>query len=654
MKVNVISFCLATTLFLTPSLSAAPSFASAPREWAVAGGAYAYTPETAESGVIFTVSAQPVWLVWDGTSLRGSVPEEREGFIEKVTIRATDGSGSSDQTFEIRVGRLVGPVASPPGGGSKRWVTEWGPGTGMPQVARSGYNDLLISDVSRANSSRADWIPIFWGLKTQGFGMKMNYVGPSGADGQDFTVPSGFTFSPGEVGVLNPSISNPEAGLGYWQAQTNQPASIGGAPVATYLRAELRDEGDTVSLPWVRATQYGLDDTVGVLAEVPDSGALRVKLQLNATAPGGTPALDWFNDLKMKNQTDRTITELSNGFYWVDTVPTVSGSLAAQVSQQGGVVVFTTGMLGAADAEDDQGLRFVLGDGADGLPPRNGVIQTLLSDDTWADLAAGDSFTLQQLEAGEVRYQHDGGYDSADSFDFQVADAQGALARDGDTNWFAFGITIDSAPPPVDPGVSLSRVIRYQGRITGTGANAASGYFVFALFSGDEVLWNSWQGIVSPAHPGALDLGSEQCMEVTLERGAFAVGLGAGPEAPLGKNPPIPPSVLLRGNHARKLAVWFSSSPDGNYTRLNPDVELAAEPYAMVAGVAEKVLPGALNASMLAPDAALGAMPVDTGLFSTHPDDADLRDRGFVRLADPVQLNGGSFGEPLYFYRKVE
>ena len=114
---------LATSL----TLGAAPSFTSNPRTWAVYDGEYEYIPTATTTGtppVTFSVLEKPSWLIWDGTRLSGTPPQADEGLTPLVIIRATDSDlAQTDQPFNIIIGRLVGPVASPPGGGSMNWVT---------------------------------------------------------------------------------------------------------------------------------------------------------------------------------------------------------------------------------------------------------------------------------------------------------------------------------------------------------------------------------------------------------------------------------------------------------------------------------------------------------------------------------------------------
>lgn len=413
------------------------TFTNSPRLWTVKGGVYRYTPSVGNTGagpVTLTVLQKPAWLGFDGTQLSGVAPDDREGLNELVILRATNGDpvpATEDLSFRIRVGRLVGPVAVPPGGGLQQWVS------GMPQVARTGGDSLLLTGVLRAAE-----FPVFWGLHPNGFGMKMNYVGPSGSTGQDFTPPDN-PFSPSEIGQWTAPDSNASGGIGVWTGLTNRPASIGGAPVSTWLRAEVRDVGDTTPLPLTTADELGLDASVGALGRVPNTGDLRVGLRLHANAvyPAGTPALNWFNSLLGKLPTDRTITQVTSGFYWVNTPPRLTTNTGISVLQDG-TAVLGSGHLDAADAEDIPGdVRFEVVSGGIGGPPLNGTLQVDLAG-TWTPLAAGESFTLAQLRGGAVRYLHGGSYDTSDGFQFRVLDAQNTFARDGDFSVFTFPITI--------------------------------------------------------------------------------------------------------------------------------------------------------------------------------------------------------------------
>ena len=155
--------------------------------------------------------------------------------------------------------------------------------------------------------------------------------------------------------------------------------------------------------------------------------------------------------------------------------------------------------------------------------------------------------------------------------------------------------------------LQVPKQIQYQGRVaTGTGGAWAGteGYFVFALVQGATVLWNNWQGTASPADPGTVSLGSGQVLTLPVNSGVFSIRLGDGSST----NQQIPATVFFdsTGNAVRtgvKLAVWFSPD-DITFTRLSPDVEFTAVPFAMVAGVAETVQARAVSTAMLA-DAAV-------------------------------------------------
>ena len=145
--------------------------------------------------------------------------------------------------------------------------------------------------------------------------------------------------------------------------------------------------------------------------------------------------------------------------------------------------------------------------------------------------------------------------------------------------------------------------IQYPGRVaTGTGGAWAGteGYFVFALVQGTTVLWNNWQGTASPADPGTVTPGAGQVLTLAVNQGVFSIRLGDGS----GTNQQIPATVFFdsTANAVRtgvKLAVWFSPD-DITFTRLSPDVEFTAAPYAMVAGIAETVQDRAITTLKIA------------------------------------------------------
>ena len=162
--------------------------------------------------------------------------------------------------------------------------------------------------------------------------------------------------------------------------------------------------------------------------------------------------------------------------------------------------------------------------------------------------------------------------------------------------------------------LQVPKQIQYQGRVaTATGGAWAGteGYFVFALVQGATVLWNNWQGTASPADPGTVSLGSGQVLTLPVNSGVFSIRLGDGSST----NQQIPATVFFdsTGNAVRtgvKLAVWFSPD-DITFTRLSPDVEFTAVPFAMVAGIAETVQARAVTTAMLADGAVTSAKLLD-------------------------------------------
>ncbi len=260
---------------------------NAPNLWAVVGGVYRYTPlaESNGAGAMITLTPLqlPPWLSFDGTLLSGTPTSDRVGLKDLVVIQATDtASNMTTYSFRINVGNTVGPVATTPSGGSVQWVT------GMPQVARGG-DTVLVTGVNGAGT-----IPTFWGLEPSGFGMEMNYNGPAGFGG-DFTVPGNFAFSAGEIGTWLTGVQNLAGGTGVWLGNTHVPSSIGGGAISTYLSAQATGLL-SAPVPFQTADTLGLDQTVGVVAQVGFNGGMSVAMHLNVNGinPAGTPALNIF------------------------------------------------------------------------------------------------------------------------------------------------------------------------------------------------------------------------------------------------------------------------------------------------------------------------------------------------------------------------
>lgn len=438
------------------------TFTNYPFQWAVIGGVYRYYPAAQTSApaatITFSLIQAPSWLTFASGLLSGTPPNSEQGLSDLVVLQANDtASNTATLSYRINVGNAVGPVSTPPGGGTIQWVT------GMPQVARTGFDVQVVSGVANGTT-----IPIFWGLQPSGFAMEMDYSGPSGSGGADFTVPSNFTFASYEIGYWYPLGSNLAGGFSIWQGSTYWPPSSGGLQVFTYLTAGALDLASS-PVPFIKADTLGLDETVGALAQVDATDGLRIGMALYANAVGGAPALVYFNNLAYKQPTDRAVTQVDTGFYWVNTSPQLTANNDAPVDQ-GGTVVLTTDMLNASDNEQGPGeITFTIpSNPVDGAPTYNGVVQVDDGSGSWATtLGQGSSFTLAQLQNGWVRYVNNGAYQTFDSFEFGVTDGYGGYARDGSFTIFTFGIDVTLVEhPPVAGSPGLAAAL--GGTSTGT------------------------------------------------------------------------------------------------------------------------------------------------------------------------------------------
>ncbi|PLY01047.1 MAG: hypothetical protein C0622_07770 [Desulfuromonas sp.] len=154
----------------------------------------------------------------------------------------------------------------------------------------------------------------------------------------------------------------------------------------------------------------------------------------------------------------------------VNGPPTLTANQPIAVNR-GGSVVLTTTQLSASDNESGpEELDFLVGPDGNGGPPRFGE---LLLDGT--PLAAGESFTQQQLADGLVSYQHDDSCDQpADDFQFDVRDADGGsavlAATAGQYQSYTFaGFLVqypNRAPVAIDDAISIPMGVPYSGTLT--------------------------------------------------------------------------------------------------------------------------------------------------------------------------------------------
>lgn len=104
-----------------------------------------------------------------------------------------------------------------------------------------------------------------------------------------------------------------------------------------------------------------------------------------------------------------------------NTVPTVTGDSAATVLE-GGTVILASADLAATDSEQPaSGLIVTVG-----TAPANGTLFRDLNNNGVADsgeaLTTGGSFTLADVAANRIKYRHDGGETTADTFTYTLGD----------------------------------------------------------------------------------------------------------------------------------------------------------------------------------------------------------------------------------------
>ena len=148
---------------------------------------------------------------------------------------------------------------------------------------------------------------------------------------------------------------------------------------------------------------------VVTLETLTDSGGSRGDIGLSATADVG----DTLNAMPGSN-----------------TAPSVTGDLALTVDE-GAVATLAAADLGGADTEQP-GLSVVL----ESAPTHGKLFRDANGDgklDAGEELPAGARFTLAELNAGRIKYAHDGSNTLTDSFGFHVSDGVTLSDADGGT-----------------------------------------------------------------------------------------------------------------------------------------------------------------------------------------------------------------------------
>lgn len=173
----------------------------------------------------------------------------------------------------------------------------------------------------------------------------------------------------------------------------------------------------------------------------------------------------------------------------------------------------------------------------------------------------------------------------------------------------------------------IPEYISYQGRVVVQGTNfSGTGLFKFAFVTpdGGTSLWSHDGTSVGGSAPAS-------ALSLPVNRGLFYIHLGDTNVAGMTSIP-----VGVFANQSPRLRVWFSSG--GPFDQLTPDHQIAAVPYALLAG---QVAGGSVGTNAL--DASVSERFVDvsgdtmTGLLAVPPD-------GFRAGTSQFVLNNGYAG----------
>jgi hypothetical protein len=137
------------------------------------------------------------------------------------------------------------------------------------------------------------------------------------------------------------------------------------------------------------------------------------------------------------------------------------------VVDQGGSVPITPQELCAEDVESPPSqVLFNIAPGGQGGSAHNGQLRL-----GGQPLLAGQSFTLQDLIDGRLSYTHDGSWNLADDFTFNVTDADGGVTPTGQFTAYTFriGVRFTNRPPTALSGAASTCLAQtYAGTLAGT------------------------------------------------------------------------------------------------------------------------------------------------------------------------------------------
>lgn len=365
---------------------------------------------------------------------------------------------SNDPDNETFIINLAGP-----GNLLYNSLNQW-PGDAIVQstgdVGYAGGVSVSIENVKISGKTDAYWGPV---VDSQGrLSLSLSY--------------DGFAVSDDEVMKFSPDESSLDNGVLVWKGKSILIDAIDGTSPMVYTRATLKTlKGDGSVFPLANPVVLGLPAQIGGLVKFSsESDKLEANLLVEASfSPNADfmPYLEFYETKAIPADPTSTYFAGSQGFYWYNLPPLVETNLGLTVNE-GGKEIINAELLNIYDESASESITFSFDPTiATDNPVKNGTGYLVLKNDT---LKKSDSFTLKDLEDGNLSFVHNGG-DAVfeDEFTFSVKDGKIVLASDNGSSLFTFKIEIvpvNDLPVAKTDTIFISYQGSYSGQLIATDA----------------------------------------------------------------------------------------------------------------------------------------------------------------------------------------
>ncbi|MCR6642064.1 MAG: Ig-like domain-containing protein [Sporocytophaga sp.] len=312
-------------------------------------------------------------------------------------------------------------------------LNQWPGDANVQSSGDAGYDggfSVNIENVKISGKTSAYWGPV---VDSQGhLSLSLTY--------------DGFAVSDDEVMKFSPEESSLENGILVWKGKSILIDAIDGTSPVVYTKATLKaSKGDGSAYPLINPGNLGMSAQIGGLVQFSsESDKLQANLLVEASLSPDTDYMP-FQEFYETNAIPADPTSAyyigNQGFYWYNVPPVVETNLGLWVLE-GGKEIINSELLNINDESASELIIFSFDPAlTNDNPVKNGTGYLVLKGDT---LKKSDSFTLKDLEDGNLSFVHNGG-DAVfeDEFTFSVKDGSNVAASDNGISLFTFKIEIE-------------------------------------------------------------------------------------------------------------------------------------------------------------------------------------------------------------------